>query len=70
MFDNKIAYVSNRSSVREITIKDTHRGLYYEDGVLVKILEAGRHVLTEEVAEEKLSLIQTLRNLFSAPQEK
>ena len=70
MFDNKIAYVSNRSSVREITIKDTHRGLYYEDGVLVKILEAGRHVLTEELAEEKLSLIQTLRNLFSAPQEK
>jgi regulator of protease activity HflC (stomatin/prohibitin superfamily) len=28
---------------REIVIKDTHRGLYYEDGKLVKILEAGRY---------------------------
>jgi regulator of protease activity HflC (stomatin/prohibitin superfamily) len=28
---------------REIIIKDTHRGLWYEDGVLVKILEAGRY---------------------------
>jgi regulator of protease activity HflC (stomatin/prohibitin superfamily) len=27
----------------EIIIKDTHRGLWYEDGVLVKIVEAGRH---------------------------
>jgi len=27
----------------EIIIKDTHRGLWYEDGVLVKVLEAGRH---------------------------
>lgn len=30
---------------REIIIKDTHRGLWYEDGVLVKILEAGRYEL-------------------------
>jgi regulator of protease activity HflC (stomatin/prohibitin superfamily) len=29
----------------EIIIKDTHRGLWYEDGVLVKILEAGRYVI-------------------------
>lgn len=28
---------------KEITIKDTHRGLWYEDGVLLKILEAGRY---------------------------
>ena len=28
---------------REIIIKDTHRGLWYEDGVLLKILEAGRY---------------------------
>jgi regulator of protease activity HflC (stomatin/prohibitin superfamily) len=28
---------------REIIIKDTHRGLYYKDGVLVKILAAGRY---------------------------
>jgi regulator of protease activity HflC (stomatin/prohibitin superfamily) len=27
----------------EIIIKDTHRGLRYEDGVLVKVLEAGRY---------------------------
>lgn len=29
----------------EIYIKDTHRGLWYEDGVLVKILGAGRYEL-------------------------
>lgn len=32
-------------TAREIIIKDTHRGLYYEDGKLTKILEAGRHKL-------------------------
>jgi regulator of protease activity HflC (stomatin/prohibitin superfamily) len=30
---------------REIFIKDTHRGLWYEDGVLVRILAAGRYEL-------------------------
>jgi regulator of protease activity HflC (stomatin/prohibitin superfamily) len=30
---------------REIIIKDTHRGLWYEDGVLRRILEAGRYEL-------------------------
>src|SRR5579864_1973135 len=30
---------------REIFIKDTHRGLWYEDGVLVKLLGAGRYEL-------------------------
>jgi regulator of protease activity HflC (stomatin/prohibitin superfamily) len=30
---------------REIIIKDTHRGLWYEDGVLVKELAAGRYVV-------------------------
>jgi regulator of protease activity HflC (stomatin/prohibitin superfamily) len=29
--------------MREVIIKDTHRGLWYEDGVLVKVLEAGRY---------------------------
>jgi regulator of protease activity HflC (stomatin/prohibitin superfamily) len=29
---------------REIIIKDTHRGLWYEDGRLVRVLEAGRYV--------------------------
>ena len=28
---------------RDIIIKDTHRGLRYEDGVLKEILTAGRH---------------------------
>ncbi|MEX2175058.1 MAG: slipin family protein [Pirellulaceae bacterium] len=27
----------------DIIIKDTHRGLHYEDGVLLKVLGAGRH---------------------------
>jgi regulator of protease activity HflC (stomatin/prohibitin superfamily) len=27
---------------KEIIIKETHRGLWYEDGVLVRVLEAGR----------------------------
>jgi regulator of protease activity HflC (stomatin/prohibitin superfamily) len=30
---------------REVIIKDTHRGLLYEDGVLVRVLEAGRYEL-------------------------
>ena len=29
----------------EVIIKDTHRGLYYEDGVLAQVLGAGRHVI-------------------------
>jgi len=31
----------------EIIIKDTHRGLWYEDGVLVKVLEAGRYEIPD-----------------------
>jgi regulator of protease activity HflC (stomatin/prohibitin superfamily) len=31
--------------VTELIIKDTHRGLYYEDGVLVRVLTAGRYEL-------------------------
>jgi regulator of protease activity HflC (stomatin/prohibitin superfamily) len=31
--------------VTELIIKDTHRGLYYEDGVLVRVLTAGRYKL-------------------------
>jgi regulator of protease activity HflC (stomatin/prohibitin superfamily) len=34
---------------REIIIKDTHRGLWYEDGVLTKTLEAGRYRIPEEM---------------------
>ena len=29
--------------MREITIKETHRGIWYEDGRVVKVLEAGRY---------------------------
>jgi hypothetical protein len=28
-------------TTRELIIKDTHRGLYYEDGVLVRVLGEG-----------------------------
>src|SRR5438874_1706267 len=37
----------NRGGImtREIIIKDTHRGLWYEDGVLKRVLEAGRYEL-------------------------
>lgn len=30
---------------RELIVKDTHRALWYENGVLVRILEAGRYTL-------------------------
>jgi regulator of protease activity HflC (stomatin/prohibitin superfamily) len=30
---------------REIIIKDTHRGLWYEDGKLTRVVEAGRYVI-------------------------
>ena len=33
---------------REIIIKDTHRGLWYQDGKLTKILEAGRYKLPSD----------------------
>lgn len=32
-------------ATREVIIYDTHRGLYYEDGRLVRVLDAGRYVL-------------------------
>jgi regulator of protease activity HflC (stomatin/prohibitin superfamily) len=34
---------------RELIIKDTHRGLWYEDGKLVRILEAGRYKIPTHV---------------------
>jgi regulator of protease activity HflC (stomatin/prohibitin superfamily) len=34
-----------RLARREVIVKNTHRGLWYEDGVLVRVLEAGRHVI-------------------------
>lgn len=44
---------------REIIIKPTHRGLKYEDGVLVKVLEAGRYEILPE--EEGFWLFKTRR---------
>src|SRR5712691_816006 len=38
-----------RLARREVIIKNTHRGLLYEDGVLIRVLEAGRHVLPARV---------------------
>jgi regulator of protease activity HflC (stomatin/prohibitin superfamily) len=32
----------------EVIIKDTHRGLWYENGVLVKILQAGRYEIPDQ----------------------
>jgi len=34
---------------REIIIKDTHRGLRYEDGVLTKILSAGSYTIPRQI---------------------
>jgi regulator of protease activity HflC (stomatin/prohibitin superfamily) len=34
---------------REIIIKDTHRGLRYEDGVLTEVLSAGRHTIPSQI---------------------
>ncbi len=34
---------------REIIIKETHRGLWYEDGVLTKVLEAGRYRIPRHI---------------------
>ncbi len=43
----------------EIIIKNTHRGLKYEDGVLVNVLEAGRYELPPE--EEGFWIFKTRR---------
>lgn len=42
-------------SLQEIIIKDTHRGLYYEDGVLLQILGAGRYELPLPKPGQRLS---------------
>jgi hypothetical protein len=35
----------NRFARRDLIVKNTHHGLLYEDGVLVRVLAAGRHLL-------------------------
>src|SRR5262245_35470792 len=49
---------------REIYIKDTHRGLWYEDGVLTKILGAGHYKLP---APEFLPKVRRLLGLKRKP---
>jgi regulator of protease activity HflC (stomatin/prohibitin superfamily) len=48
---------------REVFIKDTHRGLWYEDGVLANVLGAGRYELPEP------ELFPNLRRLFGLPRK-
>jgi regulator of protease activity HflC (stomatin/prohibitin superfamily) len=45
----------------EVFIKDNHRGLWYEDGVLVKVLGAGRYELPQP------EQFPNLRRLFGLP---
>ncbi len=54
-------------SKKDIVIKDTHRGLLYEDGVLTKILDAGYHVVQEK---EKQNLFQRLKRVLMRRQKK
>jgi regulator of protease activity HflC (stomatin/prohibitin superfamily) len=44
----------------EVIIKDTHRGLLYEDGVLVRVLEAGRFTFPRrnELVEKLLPMLR------------
>lgn len=42
---------------REVIIKDTHRGLLYEDGVLMRVLEAGRY----DLPRKRSRLVELLR---------
>jgi regulator of protease activity HflC (stomatin/prohibitin superfamily) len=46
---------------REVFIKDTHRGLWYEDGVLVKVQSAGRYELPKPEFLPKLRRLIGLR---------
>jgi hypothetical protein len=34
---------------REVIIKDTHRGLRYQDGVMTGVLEAGRYQVPRQI---------------------
>ncbi len=49
---------NSKQTKRDIIINDTHRGLLYEDGVLVKVLEAGYHVIQPE---EKRAYVARLK---------
>jgi regulator of protease activity HflC (stomatin/prohibitin superfamily) len=46
---------------REFFIKDTHRGLWYEDGVLANVLGAGRYELPDSELFPKLRRLLGLR---------
>ena len=52
-------------NVDDIIIKDTHRGLLYEDGVLTKVLEAGRYSIraTRKSFLSRPTELEALRDL-------
>ncbi len=52
---------NSKQTKRDIIINDTHRGLLYEDGVLVKVLEAGYHVIQPE---EKRAYVAQLKRVL------
>ncbi|MBL8168749.1 MAG: slipin family protein [Acidobacteria bacterium] len=52
---------NSKQTKRDIIINDTHRGLLYEDGVLVKVLEAGYHVIQPE---EKRAYVARLKRVL------
>jgi len=45
MTDHTTITNTKRLSSRDVIIKDTHRGLWCEDGQLVRVLTAGRYVI-------------------------
>ena len=53
--------------IYDVIIKDTHRGLFYEDGVLTNVLEAGRYRLRCEPV--RLRWVYRLRNRNKPRQE-
>src|SRR5687767_4252942 len=40
-----ISYQEGTMAQQVVIIKDTHRGLWYEDGVLLRMLGAGRYII-------------------------
>src|SRR5262249_7802230 len=54
------AFRRAKMAEQEIIIKDTHRGLYYEDGVLEQVLGAGRYTLPLSKPGRRLPLFGRL----------
>ena len=51
--------------VREVFVKDTHRALWYEDGVLTKVIGAGRYELPKP---ERFPKLRRMLGLKRKPQ--